>query len=608
MIPESWPASWTASVVNHLWQSTAVVAMAWLLALALRKNNARVRYWVWMTASVKFLVPFSVLIAAGERIGSLFAAQLAVKPSLVGMVQQIEQPFPPTEFIEAMSPAAVAHRADWLPLVLAIAWICGTLLVASRWIRSWLLVRAVLRNASPLAMQENVAAFSTDARIEPGVFGVVRPVLLLPKGVLNRLSGEQLDAIVAHEMCHVRRRDNLTFAIHMVVEALFWFHPAVWWIQARLIEERECACDEAVMQAGNLAEAYAEGVLAVCRVCVESPLGCAAGVTGSDLKKRIVRIMSGGSARKLDKTRKLLLSSACFIFLMLPLALGLLHAQQTQAADGEEIATADLPKFEVVSIKPYKVGAMMISVRILPDGITMTGMPLGMMIRQAFGLTDDRILNEPGWVKSARYDVAAKVTAADAPKMEKLNPREQWQMMVPVLEGRFGMKFHLETKSVRVYTLVEAKGGPKLQPSKSNEEQMKMGGQMMTVTTKGMILHGHGVPMSQLVRMISGQLGSTVVDKTGLKGKYDFELTFAPLSGFGGMPGPIGPGEGPSPAGPAAAAPQGSLSSGNDESSTDEPPPSLANALQEQLGLKLEMQKEPMDVIVIDSIQQPSPN
>lgn len=608
MILESWPASWTASLVNHLWQSTAVAAIAWLLVLALRKNHASLRYWVWMSASVKFLVPFSLLIAAGQRIGSLFASPVAVKPSLVGLVQQIEQPFPQAEFVAAASPAAVTHRAEWLPIVLLIVWLCGTLLVASRWIRSWLLVRAVLQNASPLEIPGNVPAFSTDARIEPGVFGVIRPVLLLPQNILNRLSGAQLDAIVAHETCHVRRRDNLTFAIHMIVEALFWFHPAVWWIGARLIEERECACDEAVVQTRDMAETYAEGILTVCRFCVESPVGCAAGVTGSDLKKRIVRIMSGGSARKLDKTRKLLLSCACIVFLSLPIALGLLHAAPTQSQDEQEIAAADLPKFEVVSIKPFKTGAMMIGVRTVPDGITMTGMPLAMLIRQTFGLTADRILDEPGWVKSARYDIAAKVTASDASKMEKLTSREQWQMMVPVLESRFGMKFHHETKTVRVYTLVDAKGGPKLHPSQSTKEQLKMGRQMMTVTTKGMTLHGDGVPMSLFVRMISGQLGSTVVDKTGLTGKYDFDLTFAPLNGFGGMPGPMGPGGGPSSRGAEAMAPSAASPSEKDTSSTDEPPPSLPTALQEQLGLKLKMQKIPMDVIVIDQIQQPTPD
>jgi hypothetical protein len=79
----------------------------------------------------------------------------------------------------------------------------------------------------------------------------------------------------------------------MVVEALFWFHPLVWWIGSRLVEERERACDQAVVQAGSEAQVYAEGILNVCKFYVESPLACASGVTGSELKQRIVWIMSG---------------------------------------------------------------------------------------------------------------------------------------------------------------------------------------------------------------------------------------------------------------------------------------------------------------------------
>src|SRR5690606_12845832 len=95
---------------------------------------------------------------------------------------------------------------------------------------------------------------------------------------LERLSPPQLRAVLEHEICHVRRRDNLTAAVHMLVESLFWFHPLVWWIGARLLDEREQACDEAVIAAGIDRDAYGEGILEVCRYCIESPLPCAAGV------------------------------------------------------------------------------------------------------------------------------------------------------------------------------------------------------------------------------------------------------------------------------------------------------------------------------------------
>ena len=129
--------------------------------------------------------------------------------------------------------------------------------------------------------------------LEPGVFGdPSTPSSSSPKASPPASPPPNSTAILAHELSHIRRRDNLTAAIHMAVEALFWFHPAVWWIKARLLEERERACDEAVLQSGNEAEVYAESILNVCRFYVESPLTCVSGVTGSDLKQRIVRIMT----------------------------------------------------------------------------------------------------------------------------------------------------------------------------------------------------------------------------------------------------------------------------------------------------------------------------
>src|ERR1700732_3432129 len=106
-------------------------------------------------------------------------------------------------------------------------------------------------------------------------------------------------------MWHVRRRDNLFASVHMAVEAVFWFHPLVWWIGARLVQERERACDETVLSLGNEAHDYAEGILNVCKSYIESPLACVSGVTGSDLKKRLQAILTGRVPGGLNFGRKL---------------------------------------------------------------------------------------------------------------------------------------------------------------------------------------------------------------------------------------------------------------------------------------------------------------
>ena len=279
------------AAANHLWQSTVFLTAAWLLTMALRKNQARVRYWLWLAASIKFLIPFSLLIAAGGYLRPTTSVTMAT-PIVSAVMEQVTQPFLQTQFFDATSLPSPTHHSAWLPMALLAVWICGALVVAIRFGRGLLRVWSAKRVARPLELAAGVPVLCSPSLIEPGIFGIFRPVLLLPEGILERLTPEQLKAIVAHELCHVRRRDNLTFAVHMIVEALFWFHPLVWWIGARLVEERERACDEAVCRRAAKPQAYAEGILNVCKFYVESPLECVSGVTGADLKKRIVRIMS----------------------------------------------------------------------------------------------------------------------------------------------------------------------------------------------------------------------------------------------------------------------------------------------------------------------------
>ena len=251
-----WNEGWFVSIINHLWQSTFVFLLALLLTWVLRRNQARTRYWVWMAASAKLLVPFSLFVAIGEWLRPT-AAPLTESPHFASAIVNIAQPFlansqniePLTVYLPELTIAASSpHHVHFLPALLLTVWLCGFLFLLVRWARNWWTIRATVRSASPMPLSTDVPVLSSSLLLEPGIFGIFRPVLLLPEKILNRLSTPQLRSILAHEMCHVRRRDNLTAAIHMVVEAIFWFYPAVWWIGTRLVEERERACDEAVLE------------------------------------------------------------------------------------------------------------------------------------------------------------------------------------------------------------------------------------------------------------------------------------------------------------------------------------------------------------------------
>lgn len=327
-------------MTNHLWESTVFAGVAALLTLVIRNNPARVRHWIWLAASLKFLIPFSLLVG----IGGHFGFRTAEASQISYVIHSASQQFPAPE-VHFASPAS--STIDWAVIGAAV-WIGGSLMVLVFWGVRWLGVRSIVRAASPLRMDLSIDVMSSTALLEPGVFGIWRPVLLLPRGITERLTEDQMEAIVAHELCHVRRRDNLVAAIHMVVEALFWFHPLVWWIGARMIAERERACDEEVLRLGKQPEVYAESILKVCRFYVESPIQCVAGVTGADLKKRIEGIMTPQMVRGLGFGKRVLLCAIGFVAIVGPLAIGVLNAPVARAQP-ESKSTL---RFEEASIKP----------------------------------------------------------------------------------------------------------------------------------------------------------------------------------------------------------------------------------------------------------------
>lgn len=319
-------SSLAPALLNHLWQSTVFAVVAGAFTVLLRRNSARVRYGLWLAASIKFLIPLEVLAALGQWLP---------RPS-AGVTQ-----------VAAYAVFDVAGRpvggqafflAPFMSLLLMAAWICGVVAVTALWaIKGWGITRA-LRRAQRLHTGREVALLEelcercavrlpillmpSDLRMEPGVAGGWRAKLLWPAGLSDRLSDAQMRAILVHELEHTRRRDNLTAMLHMLVEAIFWFHPLVWWMERRLIEERERACDEAVLQAGGRPGDYAEGLLEACRFCIEPPLACISGLGGAQLRTRVMRIVRGCAWQKMNWSRRLLLVCAAAVVIAMPVIFG----------------------------------------------------------------------------------------------------------------------------------------------------------------------------------------------------------------------------------------------------------------------------------------------
>jgi uncharacterized protein (TIGR03435 family) len=551
--------AYLSSLFNHLWQSTLFAAVVGLLAIALRKNHAQARYRLWLIASVKFLIPFSLLVGMGSHL-SWSTATSTAQPQMSVVMEQIVQPFPQAQAVVASAP--LAHNSNLLATFVLLLWTCGFLVVVFSWARQWWRIRAAVHASFPLSFEANVPVLSSPAPLEPGVFGIFRPVLLLPEGIADRLASAELRAVFAHELCHVRRRDNLAAAVHMLVEAIFWFHPLVWWLGARVTEERERACDEEVLRLGGEPQVYAESILKICEFCIESPLACMSGVTGADLKKRIVHIMAQCAVRELEFGKKLLLALGGIAAVAGPLMFGLLNAPPSRAQSQPSAGAA--PRFEVTSIKSNNSMDQAIGMFFSPGRVRVKNYTLRSLIEDTYSLKRYQVSGGPGWVNSERYDIEAKAE-------ENVGAKQMIVMLRTLLADRFQVKFHRETRQGPVYKLIVAKSGPKLHEPTEREETRPN----LKIEVDGFV--GHEVSMRWFTDALSAQLDRPVMDGTDLTGGYDFRLHYTPDNS-----------EPADPNAPSAA--------------------SILTAVQEQLGLKLESAKGPVEILVIDHVEKPSEN
>ena len=252
---------------------------------------------------------------------------------------------------------------------------------------------------------------------------------------------------------------------------------------------------------------------------------------------------------------------------------------------------AKSPVYDAVSIKPNKTDVGMVRITQGNDGYSGINVGLKMLIQYAYKLqTMDQIAGLPGWADSAGFDINAKMDAESVEGLKKLSKEDANEqrraMMRQMLEDRFHLKVHHENREMSVYNLVIAKGGFLLKEADPNNtypngpkgpDGRSRGGMMMMGDGE---LTAQAIQISGLVNFLSQQLHRQVIDKTGLTGKYDITLKFASEN----------PHEDSGSAAPAETAPP------------------LITAVQEQLGLKLDSAKGPVDTIVVDHVEQPSEN
>jgi uncharacterized protein (TIGR03435 family) len=263
-----------------------------------------------------------------------------------------------------------------------------------------------------------------------------------------------------------------------------------------------------------------------------------------------------------------------------------LHGQTnpTQSSPSAEVkSTPPEPiAFDVVSIKENKSGDRTGRSGIRSNGIYMVNMPLTVFLYQGF--LPPKVYGAPDWLQSGHYDLEAKVAESDIAAYHQASPAERERMLQAVFEERMKLKTHKETRELPIFALVVAKNGSKLKETQKGTPKrdpppnaLNQGGGLYRVPSPAAgerQIIGQGAQIKRLAQYLSYMTGidRLIVDKTGLAGDYDFTLN---------------------------------SSSSIDSDSTA---PSIFTAIQEQLGLKLESTKGPVEVLVIDHIEKPSPN
>ena len=268
----------------------------------------------------------------------------------------------------------------------------------------------------------------------------------------------------------------------------------------------------------------------------------------------------------------------------------------TIAAYGLFAQSADSPRFAVASVKRGLDFTLEVPMGISPrpgGRLTTTNAPLNYLIQRAYGVELYQIAGGPAWVNSDGYNIDAKPESS-------ADQKQMWLMLQSLLAERFQLKLHRETRELPVYALSPTKGGPRLPAPKggscnevmpqrdpaSKERIAPPCGPGINAAGTGLAMRGFNMTMAKFSGFLGKMVGRAVIDRTGFTGRFDLELDFAFDDAIVGLPHP-----------PASDQPADTLAR-----------PTISTALQEQLGLKLESTKGPVEVLVIDHVERPTVN
>ncbi len=481
-----------------------------------------------------------------------------------------------------------AKQSPWLRRAVAI-WLAGVSFLSMRLLASWWMaarMRWTLTRPAPSEWRQALARLSARLGVSsavslrvsaivqsPVVIGAWRPLVLVPVGMLTGLPAVQVEALLLHELAHIRRHDYLANLLQSVAEALLFYHPAVWWVSSHIRTERERCCDDAAVA---LSGDVLEYVNALAELVAIRPAHLAAvGANGGSLAHRIARLL--GESRP---TRRNGLARGTVLGVVLLAA----------AAYGVFAQTETRMEFQAASVKLNTANPPHHMVRPLSGGRLMTeNAPLQLLIQNAYSVQAYQVVGGPAWIETDGYDIEAKPDGEASTAQMRL-------MLQSLLADRFKLALHRDTRQLPVYGIAAAKGSfnppsPKedcvsAPPGPPQPGTFPCGRVGINGSPSGLEINGHKAPMAEFVRTLAMVMGHPVIDHTGFTGEFDIYLTFTPDESLEGLP----------PGPPGVSLPN------------DITKPNIFAALQDQLGLKLTSSKGPVEVLVIDHVERPAAN
>ena len=610
--------SLSAFPLSVIAKATVVIVAAMIAGRWVRRVPASMRHLILACAFAvllvlpvaEFLLPSMSLAVRGGVAPRPAVLPITIADTAVSAAPQRKAPAVPAD-VAAPVAAALSLRA-----LLLMVWAIGALVAlvpvlltparlrhlrcaARRWDGGEAVIGAVAREGRrvDLLVHPDIPA--------PLTCGVGRPAIMLPADA-RQWSTDEIERALVHELEHIRRGDWPVHLATRAICALYWFHPLVWIAWRRLGLEAERACDDAVLRVAERT-AYAQQLVALARRhALRSAVPVLSMASRSDLSARVAALLDDGQPRGhmgLPRASVVVVAAALLTVVVAPLR----AVQSGQAPQGQVVGG---PAFDVVSIRENKSGDLAQGMRRQPGGrLVVNNAPVRTLILQAFGLQPQQLVGGPDWIGSARYDIAARA-AGEFPVTEPGTVGPMQLMMQRMLADRFQLAVHMETRELPIYALTVARTdgrlGPRLKPAATDCQTLmnelvkgaRSGGAPpaapqlpdgrpacgMRVGGGGALTAG-GTSMAALARMLAVPVGRLVEDRTGLPGAFDFDLEFTADPG------------GAAAAGAGAPRPPDNANA-----------PSIFTALEEQLGLKLEPQRAPAEVLVIDRIERPSEN